>query len=97
MSYPNFSKLKSILSRIHILLTPDRGDSKVFENIPVISLKKEKSFKDILVEAKVRSIKTEEGFFSLYSKPRCETCKHITKTLESESFSSVYIPSGNSI
>ena len=44
MSYPNFSKLKSILSRIHILLTPDRGDSKVFENIPVISLKKRKKF-----------------------------------------------------
>ena len=97
MYYPNFSKLKSILSRIHLLLTPDRGDSKVFENIPVISFKKEKSLKDILVEAKVRSIKTEEGFCSLYSKPRCETCKHVTKTLEFESFSSVYIPPGNSI
>ena len=41
--YPVFSKLKNILSKIHLLLTSDREHSKVFENIPIISFKKGKS------------------------------------------------------
>ena len=38
--YPIFSKLKNILSKIHLLLTPDREHSKVFEDIPRIGFKK---------------------------------------------------------
>ena len=34
--YSIFSKPKNILSKIHLLLTPDREHSKVFENIPII-------------------------------------------------------------
>ena len=51
--YLNFSKLKTILSKIHLLLTPDREHSKIFENVPIIGFKKGKSLKDILVRAKV--------------------------------------------
>ena len=51
--YPIFSKLKYILSKIHLLLTPDREYSKVFENIPLIGYKKGKRLKDILVVVKV--------------------------------------------
>ena len=40
--YPIFSKLKNILSKIHLLLTPDREHRKVFENVPIIGLKKGK-------------------------------------------------------
>ena len=47
-----FSKLKNILFRIHLLLTPDREHRKVFENAPIIGFKKGKSLKDILVRAK---------------------------------------------
>ena len=51
--YLTFSKLKNILSKIHLLLTPDREHSKIFENVPIIGFKKGKSLKDILVRAKV--------------------------------------------
>ena len=77
--YPIFSKLKNILSKIH-LLTPDREHNKVFEDIPIIGFKKGKSLKDMLVRAKVPPLKTKEGFCGPCNKPRCEICKHITKT-----------------
>ena len=85
--YPIFSKLKNILSKIHLLLTPDRENRKVFENAPTIRFKKGKSLKDILVRAKVPPLKTEEGFCGPCNKPRCEICKCITKTFQFESSS----------
>ena len=72
--YPIFSKLKNILS-------------KVFEDIPIIGFKKGKSFKDVLVRAKVPPLKTEKSFCGPCNKPRCEICKHITKTHQFESSS----------
>ena len=36
--YPIFSKLKNILSKIHLLLTQDREHSKVFESVPIIDV-----------------------------------------------------------
>ena len=55
--YPIFWKLKNILSKIHLLLTPDREHSTVFENIPSIGFKKGKSLKDILVRSKIPPLK----------------------------------------
>ena len=78
--YPNFSKLKNILSKIHLLLTLDRKHSKVFENVPIIGFKKGKSLKNILLRAKVPPLQTEECFCGPYNKPRYEIHKHITKT-----------------
>ena len=78
--YPIFSKLKNILSKIHLLLTLDRKHSKVFENIPIIGFKKGKSLKNILLRAKVPPLQTEECFCGPYNKPRYEIHKHITKT-----------------
>ena len=40
--YPTLSKLKNILSKIHLLLTPDRKYSKVFENVSIDGFKKER-------------------------------------------------------
>ena len=40
-----------------------------------------------MVTAKVSTLKTEEGFFGSCNKPRCEICKHITKTHQFESTS----------
>ena len=85
--YPIFSKLKNILSKIHLLLTPDREHSNVFENVSIIGFKKRKSLKDNLVRAKLPPLKTEEGFCSPCNRPRCEICKHITKTHQFESSS----------
>ena len=56
--YHVYSKVRNISFRTHLLLTPDREHSKVFENTPIIGFKKEKSLKDILVRAKVPPLKT---------------------------------------
>ena len=50
---PIFSKLKNILFKTHLLLTPGREHRKVFENAAIIGFKKGNSFKDILMRAKV--------------------------------------------
>ena len=44
--YRIFSKLKNILSKIHLHLTPDKKHRKVFENVPIIGFKKRMSLKD---------------------------------------------------
>ena len=93
ITYPIFSKLKNILPKIHLLLTLDRENRKVFENAPLMRFKKEKSLKDILVRAKVPPLKTEEGFCRPCNKPRCEISKCITKTPQFESPSTKHISS----
>ena len=90
--YPIFSKFKNILSIIHLLLTPDREHSKVFENILIRGFKKAKNLNGILVRSKVPPLKTEEGFCDPWNKPRYEIYKHITKThqFQSSSTSCIY-------
>ena len=61
--FPIVSKLKNILFKIHLLLTADREHRKVFENVPITGFKRGKTLKDILVRAKVPSLKTEKGFW----------------------------------
>ena len=50
--HPALSKLKNVLSEIHLLLTPDREHGKVFEKVPIIVFRRAKSLKDILVRTK---------------------------------------------
>ena len=54
--HPVLSKLKNVLSEIHLLLTPDREHGKVFEKTPIVGFRRAKSLKDILVRAKVAPI-----------------------------------------
>ena len=71
--YPIFSKLKRIFSRIHLLrreFFPEfiffehrKGNSKVFENIQIIGIKKGISVIDILVRDKVALLENEGGFY----------------------------------
>ena len=86
-----FRNLRIFFSKIHLPLTPDRGHSKVFENIPVMSFKKGKILKDILVRTKAIPLKTKEGLCGPYNKPRCEFCKHITKSHQFESTSTMHV------
>ena len=88
---PIFSKPKNILSKIHLPLTPDRKHSNVFVNIPIVSFKKGKILKDILVRTKVPPLKTEEGFCGPSNKRRYEICKHITKSHQFESTSTKHV------
>ena len=55
--HPVLSKLKSVLSEIHLLLTPDREHGKLFERIPIVVFRRAKSLKNILVRAKVEHLK----------------------------------------
>ena len=59
--HPVFSKLKNVLSEIHLLLTPDREHGKVFVKVPIIGFTRAKSLKDILVRAKVGSLEKKKG------------------------------------
>ena len=42
-----FSKLKTVLSEIHFLSTPDREHGKIFDKVPLIRLKRAKTLKEV--------------------------------------------------
>ena len=66
------SKLKNVLSKIHLLLTLDRELGKVFERIPIVGLRR--ALKDILVRAKVALLEKKKGSCRSYGCTRCEIC-----------------------
>ena len=78
--HPMLSKLKKVLSGIHLLLTPDREHGKVFENIPIAEFRRAKSLKDTLVRAKVAPIEKKKGPCRSCGGARCEICKHVVTT-----------------
>ena len=51
--YPFFQNVRNILQKLHILLTPDQEDKKLFQNIPIVWFRNGKSLKDHLVRAKL--------------------------------------------
>ena len=77
--HPAFRGMKSVLSKIHLLLTPDQEHRNVFPDIPVVGFRRGKSLKDILVRAKLPKIQGNEGS-SGCGKKRCEICPHIDET-----------------
>ena len=85
--YPVFSKLKNVLSETHLLLTPDREHGKVFENVPMIGLTREKSLKEMLVRAKLAPLEKKKGCCRPCRGTRCEICKHLVTTEAFRSFS----------
>jgi len=74
--HPAYAKIKNVLSKIHILLSPDEGHRKVFPQVPVIGFRNGKSLKNILVRAKVTSIKTEGSSTTCKGK-RCNVCNYV--------------------
>ena len=56
---PSLAHLKNIMTRTHLLLTPDSEHNKVFRDIPVIAFRRAKSLKDILAGAKISQIKNK--------------------------------------
>ena len=85
--HPVFSKLKNVLSEIHLLLTPDREHGKVFEKVPIIGFRRAKSLKDILVRAKVAPLEKKKGCCRSCRGTRCKICKHVVTTETFRSFS----------
>ena len=81
------SKLKNVLSEIHLLLTPYREHGKVFERIPIVGFRRAKSLKDILVRAKVAPLEKKKDSCRSCGGSRCEICKHVVTTEIFRSFS----------
>ena len=54
--HPVLSKLKTVLSEIHLLLAPDREHGHGFEKIAIVGFRRAQSLKDILVRMKVAPI-----------------------------------------
>ena len=73
-------KLKNVLSKTYLLLTPDREHGKVFERIPIVGLRRAKSLEDILVRVKVAPLEKKKGSCRSCVGTRCEICKHIVST-----------------
>ena len=47
------------MTRIHLLLTPDKEHNKVFSDVRIIGFRRVKSLKDILVREKYLKLKTK--------------------------------------
>ena len=75
----SLARLKVIITRINLLLTPDNEHNKVFKDVAMIRFRRAKSLKDILVRAKVPQIKNK-GWCGPCKGPRCEICKHVVPT-----------------
>ena len=59
--HPVLSKLKNLLSEIHLLLRHGREHGKVFKKIPIVGFRRAKSLKDILVRAIVTPLEKKTG------------------------------------
>ena len=59
--HPVLSKLKNLLSEIHLLLRNDREHGKVYKKIPIVGFRTAKSLKDILVRAIVAPLEKKTG------------------------------------
>ena len=81
-----FSKLKNVLSEIHLLLTQDREHGKVFEKVPIIGFRRAKSLKDILVRGTVAPLEKKKGCCRSCWGTRYEICKHVVITETFRSF-----------
>ena len=53
--HPSLAQLKFIMTRIHLLLTPDNKHNKVFRDISIIGFRRAKSLKDILVRKNLKT------------------------------------------
>lgn len=83
--HPSLAQLKNIVTRIHLLLTPDNEHIKVFRNVAIIGFRRAKSLKNILVRAKKPQIKNE-GLCGSCKGPT-QIWKHIVPTRSFASFS----------
>ena len=77
--YPNFQNVRNILQELHILLTPDQGHRKVFQDIPVVGFCNGKSLKDQLVRAKLPNVEVT-GWPESRGKGNCQVCDFICST-----------------
>ena len=78
--HPAFSRLKDILTKTHILLTPNEEHRNTFGSIPVVGFKRAKSLKDILVRAKLPEFNQGGGESAGCGKTGCGVCEFVKHT-----------------
>ena len=78
--HSNFASLKDTMPFLQVLLTPDLEQQKVFHKVPIIGFCRMKSFKDILVRAKVPPVKKNKVVYGPRNKSRYEICEHNVST-----------------
>ena len=71
---PAYSKLKHILSNVNLLLGLDAPYCQAFLEVPIVSFKSGKSFKYLLVRAKILVEKERDGKFCGCQGKHCEIC-----------------------
>ena len=79
-NHPYLPNSKDKMSFLHLLLIPDQEHQQAFHKVPIISFRRAKSLKDILVRAKVPSVQKNAGFCGTCKKLRCEICEQIVST-----------------
>ena len=74
--YPAFQNVRNILQELYILLTPDKEQKKVFQDIPFVAFRNGKSLKDQFVRWKLPNVEVT-GRSKSYGKGNCQVCDFI--------------------
>ena len=77
--YPVFRNFRSIMEELHILLTPNKENKKVFPDVPVVGFRNGRSLKDYLAKAKLPKL-DQSGRYEPCGKKNCLVCDSIITT-----------------
>ena len=79
--HPSIMNFQNVLNEAHILLTPNKKHGKGFEdNPPLTGGRKQKSFKDHLVSARIKCELSSDNKNAPYCKSRYQICSFIEET-----------------
>ena len=78
--HPAYARIKDVLSKMHLLLTPDAEHQSVFPSLSVVGFKRGKSRIDFLVREKLPQVKAKEGCLGKCDGKRCGVCNYISET-----------------
>ena len=78
--HPAYSRVKEVLTNIHVLLTHNEEHRNAFTHIPLVGFKRGKSLKDLLVREKLTKINKGIGASCKYGGNRCGVCQIINVT-----------------
>ena len=75
--YPAFQNVRSILEKLHILLTPNKEHKKAFSDVAVAGFRNGKILKDYLLRAKLLKL-DKSGRCEPCGKKNCLVCDSIS-------------------
>ena len=78
--HPAFFKIKNVLSKVHLLLTPNKEHRSVFPEVPIVGFKRCKSLKDTLVRKRLPVIIKEFGESKNCGRKRYGVCEFVNNS-----------------